>query len=432
MSKQSFTQENLTRALKSRKYKSISVSKKRATEDLATTSEKLITGTYNLDRFHSYALAKKTVYCTNSQEDEAVLSKLDENIRKIYRVKQKDRHTAVKQLKLLLSEDIPKFIYKLDIEDFYSNINLENIKRKFEDDGILSSESLNVFNLFKNALAMDNINGVPRGIGLSASLAELAARPFDKAIQDLEGVYYYTRYVDDILIMSTKRLDIQQEIVPLLPSPLTLNLKKTRVSRVIKCFCAVKGCKCNKKPCRCWDKCKCRPCGCFNKCLAPNSCKVKKLSFDFLGYSFTFSELSKNTKNSLSVDIAESKYKKIKNRLYLSFKEYHKKGNFKKLEDRISFLTSNYYVDARKSKVNRIKSGVYYSYIHIDEPDKYKLLDILLKKLIYRNYSRKIILTDLQKSKLNSLSFIKGFENKYTFKFKASQINKIKSGWNNG
>ena len=50
--------------------------------------------------------------------------------------------------------------------------------------------------------ATDKI-GIPRGIGVSAYLAELYMRDIDKEISSLKDVTYYARYVDDIIIVFT-------------------------------------------------------------------------------------------------------------------------------------------------------------------------------------------------------------------------------------
>ncbi|RVU31976.1 hypothetical protein EOE67_19390 [Rheinheimera riviphila] len=431
MSKQSFSEWNLKHTLANRKFKSRSVSKKLIGVGAQLASEGIINKSYEMQHFHTYSINKKPVYCTRNQTDETVLSRLDENIRNIYRIKQKDRQVIVKQIISLLSEEVPKYIYKLDLESFYENIDINNINSKFINDGVLNTESLGVFDIFSSIIKIQNIKGVPRGIGLSASISELAARPLDEKIRKIEGVYYYARYVDDIIIMSTRRIDINSEINTIIPDGMILNRNKTRVVTAKNCFCST-SCQCRVALCRCWSKCSCQPCGCVGKCKTPSACKVRVKSFDFLGYNFEFPELAKNLKNKIKVDISESKYNKIKNRLYITFKQYKTKGNFKRLEDRLKFLTGNYYVDSRKSKVSSMMAGVYYSYIHINKASKYELLDIFLKKLIFSGGSKKILISDSQKEILNKYSFSKGFKNKYKFEFAPSQVNKIKSGWNNG
>lgn len=42
--------------------------------------------------------------------------------------------------------------------------------------------------------------GLPRGLGISAVLSELYMKYFDLSIRRVGGVYYYARFVDDIIV----------------------------------------------------------------------------------------------------------------------------------------------------------------------------------------------------------------------------------------
>ena len=56
-------------------------------------------------------------------------------------------------------------------------------------------------------------------------------RYFDKEIRKISGVYYYARFVDDIIIFSTKEItkSTLKQISELLPRGLALNLEKTNI-----------------------------------------------------------------------------------------------------------------------------------------------------------------------------------------------------------
>lgn len=43
-------------------------------------------------------------------------------------------------------------------------------------------------------------NGLPRGLSISSVMSELYMKYFDLRIRRLEGVYYYARFVDDIVV----------------------------------------------------------------------------------------------------------------------------------------------------------------------------------------------------------------------------------------
>lgn len=420
MNKQAFTEANLTQVLRTRKSHSKHLYKKTSNLTLLELSNKIAEGTYNITDFSMFNLKGNIIYETSNLEDEIVLSKLNNNIKYIYNVKQSDRHTIVKQIISLLKEETPKYLYKLDISSFYESINLNYYGEILLNDNILSSESCYVLSDLLRVTNKQNINGLPRGIGLSATLSELAMRDFDKELKSNKKIYFFSRFVDDILIFSSERLDVKNDIIKYLPPGLKLNWGKTKFLKVVSCFCSG-ACICNKVKCDCWDKCKC------------SKKKDEFQNFSFLGYEFNFIKLcSVGMKNKISIDISLSKVNKLKNRLFLSFDNYHKNGNYKLLENRVRFLTGNHYISNGKHRTERMKSGVHYNYIHITTISKYAELDLYLKKLIFANSASNIKLSVQHKHTLNKFSFVSGFNNKLIEKFSGNQINKIKGCWNRG
>ncbi len=417
MNKQSFSEKNLKRTLKSRRRKSRSLKSKPTLNTLAFIAKSITDKSYILNDFNSYNLNTKKVFTTALVDDDIVLSKLNANIAKVYNLRQSDRHSIVKQVISLLKEETPKYIYKFDIKEFYECIDPISYCSKILDDNFLSAESNYVLTEYIRILKKLTIDGLPRGIGLSSTISELVMNSFDKNIKKNKKIYYYARFVDDILIFSSERINIKNEIIKFLPDNLNLNWKKNKIISVY--------------PCRCYDKCICSQakCRCFDKC----KCKIidsKERYFDFLGYNFKFQNLSltKSSEN-LIVGLSNKKAAKLKNRLYLSFKDYHNNGNFNLLENRVKFLTGNHFISNGKHRSDRMKSGVYYNYIHLTSLKKYNELDTYLSNLIYKKISTKIFLSDLHKATLNKYSFTSGFKCKFLQTFNGNQINKIKGCW---
>ncbi|KOY26726.1 RNA-directed DNA polymerase [Vibrio parahaemolyticus] len=420
MSRQAFSEKNLDTVFKYRKRQSRSVAKKDSQISFSEIENKINDYNYKFSDFLSFRIKNSDIYQAKLLDDDIVVSKLDYNIRSIYKVKQKDRHTIVKQILSLLKEHTPKYIYRLDIKKFYESVDIEKVCERLVSDNILSSQSEYVIFEYLKIIRDSNIKGVPRGIGLSATLSELYMKGFDKDISNNQSVIYYTRFVDDILIMSSKRLNIKSEVISYLPKPLELNWSKTKVTKIMRCHCD-EVCKCT-SVCICWNKCQC-----------VKSPEVKK-SFSYLGYEFEFPEVINDQKHGkkVHVGLSKSKFNKTKNRIHLSFKDYEKNGNFRLLNNRIRFLTGNHYLSRTKSRTDVIKSGVYYNYIHLDVLDRYHELDECLSVYINSWKSTKVCLNGTHKNELRKYSFISGFNNKITFKFSASQLNKIKGCWNNG
>ncbi|MDY0923726.1 antiviral reverse transcriptase Drt3a [Leclercia sp. CFBP8987] len=417
MNRQSFNVKNLKEIENSRSRKSRSLRLKPRIKTIEDIADSITSKSFTLNSFSSYAENGKKIFTTSSVDDEIVLSKLNYNIKHIYNIRQSDRHTIIKQVISLLKEECPKYIYKFDIKDFYESIDLSLCCRAVLEDNLLSFDSIFILKEYIQKVESANVIGIPRGIGLSSTLSELAMRPFDNIINKNPTIYYYTRFVDDILIFSTERIDIKKNIIKNLPIGLQLNWKKNKILSILPCKCH-EQCSCVVNKCCCWDKCKCK------------NTDSKNHSFDFLGYQFQFPNLSlKNSSKQLKVDISLKKMNKLKNRIYLSFDDYHQKGNFKLLESRIKFLTGNHYISNGKHHTDRMKSGSYYNYIHLTDLEKYQRLDAFLLKILYKKISTSIVLNRTHREILSKYSFVAGFKNKYTHKFNGNQINKIKGCW---
>ena len=129
-----------------------------------------------------------------------ILRKLHNNIKTIYKVQQADRNNIVRQMKILLSENVEMWVVRLDVRHFYESINREKLITKLVEDARLSYPSITLLqSLFKDAVVASG-TGLPRGLGVSAAMSELYMKYFDLNIRRVEGVYYYARFVDDIIV----------------------------------------------------------------------------------------------------------------------------------------------------------------------------------------------------------------------------------------
>ena len=129
-----------------------------------------------------------------------VLRKLFKNIKRIYAVQQADRNTIVKQMKLLLTENVEMRIVRLDVRHFYESIDRQRILAKLIDDARLSYHSLMLLQSLFNDPTIAAGTGLPRGLSISAVLSELYMKYFDLDFKKIEGIYYYARFVDDIIV----------------------------------------------------------------------------------------------------------------------------------------------------------------------------------------------------------------------------------------
>lgn len=109
----------------------------------------------------------------------------------------------VPQLKSILSDDFPKIIIKTDIKSFYESLNHKLLLEKLKKSNELSLTTRKIISRmlisYKQESSLDK--GIPRGIGVSAYLAELYMKRFDSVVSKIENLIYYSRYVDDIILV---------------------------------------------------------------------------------------------------------------------------------------------------------------------------------------------------------------------------------------
>lgn len=155
-----------------------------------------------------------------------VLRKLYNNIKRIYGVEQANRNLIVKQVVSLLKEDSMKWVVRLDVHHFYESINRKILMERFIEDGRLTYQSIRLLEkLFLHPEIASEI-GLPRGFSISSVMSELYMKYFDLEIRRMEGVFFYARFVDDMIVFCSNEA-AQNNVwtnVPKMLSEIDLNL----------------------------------------------------------------------------------------------------------------------------------------------------------------------------------------------------------------
>lgn len=157
-----------------------------------------------------------------SYKDKVVLKYLSNSLNKKIGINLTQREICQikinKIIKFLKENKDYKYCLKIDIKDFYPNINhyilkdilINNLKLK--EFGVLT-----VLKYLKNPTLenkidekIDNIVGLPQGIAISNILSECYLKEFDK--QNENKNFGYFRYVDDILIFSNTINSCQESL----------------------------------------------------------------------------------------------------------------------------------------------------------------------------------------------------------------------------
>lgn len=335
---------------------------------------------------------KKPVYIAKDNAANYYVTKqLSKNIRRLYKVKQADRSLISKQLSSFLIEQFPYHIIRLDISKFYEDIDQKILLQKITGDELLSFNSVRLIKslLYNYSKLAGTPNlGIPRGIGVSAYLAELYMRDIDKSIRSLPDIVFYARYVDDIVAV----------FAPSKGS--VVGGYKSKMEEFI-----------------------------TNKNLTLNHTKMEDLSKTNLGWTFEYLGYRYNkNNNSASTHLSDGKLKKYEARLNSCFSAYKKqspknaKAAYRLLIKRIQFLTSN--TQLSHSKKNAYV-GIFYSNPLLTDLKQLKHLDNILSGLC----STKLSSAKL-KARIGKYSFENGFKARTYCRFhRKNEFKKIVEAW---
>jgi len=347
----------------------------------------------------------KTTYTLDRSNIETffLFKQIQKNIQHSFKVKQADRNEIVSQVVNMLDNGFPKYIIRTDIKSFYESIPHDKLKKVINRNHILSPLSKKVINeilrLYQSITGNDK--GIPRGIGISAYLAELYMRDFDNDIKNLENITYYARYVDDIITVFTPNNKYD--------STNYLNLIDEKITR----YGLARNTDISK-----------------NKLIDMRQNSIN-FNFNFLGYKIDFSP------NKLKIEISDNKEQRYKNKINLAIDDYNTSSKYdernarKLLIKRLRYLTGNIRLLGVKKD---ILIGIYFSNQQITEQTKLQELDNYLTSVAIdtnlQPYSRLNLANgDKLRIKLKSFKFVDGFKEKKFYKFSKNELEEILSIW---
>jgi len=374
------------KALRERKETELDIELERISQQIASKS-------FKIDFKKVDIPGGKTIYTTpNTPEHFFVLKQIQRNISRLFGVKQANRSAIVAQVISLLGDLFPKFVIRTDIKEFYESIQHDPLLQRISKDNLLSPFSRNilasVLKSYKEKSGSDK--GIPRGIGVSAYLAELYMRDIDSEIRNLPGVTYYARYVDDIIIIFTPSpiegsRDYLKEVKSIVETKYKIRLNITKTQSI------------------------------------DMSSSGHVHSFDYLGYNITFGT------GSVKTILTASKKQKYRDRIKMAFDDYvnYSKVNEKEarriLVKRIRFLTGNTRLTNNKKN---ILLGVFYSNSHLTDLGQLDGIDAYL----FWQINHKLNSIHL-KDRLRKYGFRNGYEQKRFSPFTIVELSEIMKVW---
>lgn len=370
-------------------------------------------GMANEDFLSVTLIKNKAVHNIPDFTRELILRKIDRNLRRSISLPPASRDSIIANIKNLLSEGVQYRVYRLDIKSFYESFDVDEVTARVATVKKLSPQTKKMIADILENYRKNGGMGVPRGLSLSATLSDLMMNPVDHTLSRQSDVFYFSRYVDDIIIVTSGNecpKTFVKNITRILPKGLHLNKRKEQI-----CLAA------DSKQ---------------FKSTASTSSSPSILRFEYLGYSFSVHEPFERDKfRDVHLDIAESKINKVKTRLTKALIDYCKNKDFSLLETRIRFLTTNFSVLDVNRDSYRL-AGIYHNYHRIDasKSKALPLLDEYLRRAALSSHGK--VFTDFyictnpaQRRKLMTFSFQRSFEAKtYTY-FSRQQFTKIQECW---
>lgn len=80
--------------------------------------------------------------------DVLVARKINDNIKRVYSVKQNNRHDIIKKVNAVLNEPVNYYIYRLDIKSFYESIDKNVVLKRVSNNPIVSHNTKNLLTVF--------------------------------------------------------------------------------------------------------------------------------------------------------------------------------------------------------------------------------------------------------------------------------------------
>lgn len=360
----------------------------------------------------AFHLKKKSTYKINSLSDDLVVRKLSKNLSQAAERTIRGRDFVVANLRLHMEEGVPYRLYRIDIKSFYESFAKDDV---FARVAAIPSVSpicrANLKTLLGHYQAIGGV-GIPRGMAISAVLSDLMMSEFDNQIAQLPAVYFYARYVDDIVVLTNGTESAKSHLSVLataLPNGLTLNTSKQKVTKLL-------------------DKVK------LTTASQPAVCSIEYLGYEISAYEPIKGQATNELFRHVKVEIAKRKLNRIKSRIVRSLRAFSATPDFNLLLDRITFLTSNFRIYDKSSGKQR-SAGIHYSYPQLsvdseslDELDAYLRHAVLSKS--GRVFSKSsTLLSSRMKRTLLQKSFKRGHSEKSYVYFSMPRISEIQECW---
>lgn len=325
-----------------------------------------------------------------------------------------NRESIVVALRTILSEQVPFSVIKLDVGSFYESFSDAATQQHLNDNRELSSSTRVAIKTILHNHSSLGFTGLPRGLVISPTLADAMMRTFDNKLSSDERIFFYRRFVDDIVVITTTGINcpsLIQELELILPSGLKFKASKNVTLSVEKSYPKEKA----------------------------SGKQTKYLTFNYLGYSFNVANAEHNYRKDATrdvwLDIAPNKVSRTKTRIMKSYVDFIRTNDFPLLEKRLRHLTSNISIRDRSKGITRL-SGIHFNYplVDLNRTKSLRELDAFLRTTLNSTKGRifgqlSVKLTPSQRAQLLRNSFYSGAKLKRFYQFNPKELGRIQRCW---
>jgi hypothetical protein len=391
-----------------RKYRRIlsKATRDQLVADSVICAASVFNGTCGLRYAHK---GSRTICSVNSYPTVLVLRKIASNLRCLKAAAPSERSHLIKVLLLFLHEEVNYRLYRFDIRRFFDSLTVDETLTRVAT-GEVSQKTYELLKVVLHEHSTAGHHGIPTGLVISATLAEILMARFDEYVRTHPCVLYFGRFVDDIVIVTSGAenvADFESQLCEVLPTGTrfgTEKLARLDIPRIDHGKSATVG------------------------------------HFDYLGYAFTIRDelVSKNrSKRCVDVDLSNRSCKRILTRTAKAFRRYSNDGRFDDLYLRICYLTSNYRLF--DPLVNRKRlAGVNHNhpFLTYHQGNSLQKLDESLSRLTFSSSQLRaaagVSLNLQQRHQLIARSFLRGHRDKQYYSFSIKSLALIKRCWFDG
>jgi hypothetical protein len=342
-----------------------------------------------------------------------VLRKIASNLSCFTRTKTGERNNLIKVLLAFLHEEVGFRVYRLDVSRFFDSLSIDEAIAHVKT-GAVTQKTSELLTFVLREHAATGRPGIPTGLAISATLAEVMMDRFDEYVRMQPNVFYFGRFVDDIIVITNGTEDgpaFEKALSAALPKGTHFGKKKRERIDIPK----------------------------LNS-QQDYGISIGYARFEYLGYAFAIRDerpIKQQSKRTVDVDLSEHSLTRLLTRTSKAFRAYRKDGRFDDLYMRICYLTSNYRLF--DPLVNRKRlAGIYHNHPFLtNHPgNSLRKLDESLRLLIFSSpqfrAAEGVSLNNQQKSTLAARSFLRGHENQQYYSFSIKSLALVKRCWFDG